>query len=42
MKATLASPYSRMFEEFIDWFSTEEDCASTSPHSSIAVFSSRS
>lgn len=27
MKATLANPYPRMFEEFLDWFSTEEDCA---------------
>jgi hypothetical protein len=27
MKATLANPYPRVFEEFLDWFSTEEDCA---------------
>lgn len=27
MKATLANPYPRNFEEFLDWFSTEEDCA---------------
>ncbi len=27
MKATLAKPYPRDFEEFLDWFSTEEDCA---------------
>ena len=26
MKATLANPYPRNFEEFLDWFSTEEDC----------------
>ncbi len=27
MKATLANPYPKNFEEFLDWFSTEEDCA---------------
>jgi len=27
MKATLANPYPLNFEEFLDWFSTEEDCA---------------
>jgi len=27
MKATLANPYPRNFEEFLDWFSAEEDCA---------------
>lgn len=26
MKATLANPFPRNFEEFLDWFSTEEDC----------------
>ena len=27
MKATLENPYPRTFEEFLDWFSVEEDCA---------------
>ena len=27
MKATPANPYPRTFEEFLDWFSTEEECA---------------
>lgn len=27
MKATLTNPFPRNFEEFLDWFSTEEDCA---------------
>jgi len=27
MKATLQKPYPRTFEEFIEWFSTEDDCA---------------
>lgn len=27
MKATPANPYPRTFEEFLDWFSAEEDCA---------------
>jgi transposase-like protein len=26
MKATLANPYPKTFEEFLDWFSLEEDC----------------
>lgn len=28
MKATLANPYPRTFEEFLEWFSREEDCVS--------------
>ena len=27
MKATLEKPYPRTFEEFLEWFSSEEDCA---------------
>lgn len=27
MKATTANPFPRNFEEFLDWFSAEEDCA---------------
>jgi len=27
MKATAANPYPRTFEEVLDWFATEEDCA---------------
>ena len=27
MKATLANPYPQNFEEFLDWFSVEDDCA---------------
>ncbi len=27
MKATAASPYPKTFEEFLEWFSSEEDCA---------------
>jgi transposase-like protein len=27
VKATLKNPYPRTFEEFLDWFSVEEDCA---------------
>jgi len=27
MKATLDNPYPRNFEEFLDWFQSEEDCA---------------
>jgi len=27
MKATIEHPYPRNFEEFLDWFSSEEDCA---------------
>ena len=27
MKATIENPYPRNFEEFLDWFSTEQDCA---------------
>lgn len=26
MKATVENPYPRTFEEFLDWFSTEDDC----------------
>ena len=28
MKATIDTPYPRTFEEFLDWFSVEEDCTS--------------
>ena len=28
MKATIGHPYPHTFEEFLDWFRTEEDCAS--------------
>lgn len=27
MKGTLTNPYPRTFEEFLEWFPTEEDCA---------------
>ena len=27
MKATAENPYPRTFEEFLEWFSSEEDCA---------------
>ena len=27
VKATQENPYPRTFEEFLDWFSVEEDCA---------------
>ena len=27
MKATISNPYPRNFEEFLEWFSVEEDCA---------------
>lgn len=27
MKATISNPYPRNFEEFLDWFSTEENCS---------------
>ena len=27
MKATIENPYPRNFEEFLDWFSTEQDCS---------------
>jgi len=27
VKASPESPYPRTFEDFLDWFSTEEDCA---------------
>ena len=27
MKATAKAPYPRTFEEYLEWFSTEQDCA---------------